>query len=177
MKCPTHQNEEMKKAVFYNTQVDYCPVCLGVWFSKDELREAKGQKDQTLKWLDVDLWEEPTKFRVGKTEKICPQDFVPLYQVNYNHSPIKVDICDFCCGVWLDRGEFKKIINYLKGKKADEILHHYLKNLIQEGKEIFVGPKTFQEEIDDFMAVVKLFNDKLLVQHPSLAIFISSLPK
>ncbi|MDD5433489.1 MAG: zf-TFIIB domain-containing protein [Candidatus Pacebacteria bacterium] len=177
MKCPIHQEQEMKKAMFYNTQVDYCPICLGVWFSKDELRQAKDQADKTLQWLDVDLWEEPTKFQVSPTHKICPQDFVPLYQINYNHSQIKVDICNSCFGIWLDRGEFKKIISYLKQKKVDEILHSYFKNLIEEGKEVFVGPETFKEEVDDFIAVVKLLSDKLLVQHPSLAIFIANLPK
>ena len=153
----------MRKASFYNAQIDYCPVCFGIWFSEDKLRQAKDQKDKTLQWLDVNLWEEPTKFYIGKTNKICPQDAVPLYQVLYNHSPIKVDVCNFCNGVWLDRGEFKKIINYLKAKEADEILHHYL--------------RTFKEEVDDFMAVIKLFNDKLLVQYPALAIFIANLPK
>ena len=177
VKCPTHQDSEMKKAMFYNTQVDYCPVCLGVWFSEDELRQAKDQKDSSLQWLDVDLWEEPTKFHIGKTEKVCPQDSVPLYQVSYDHSSIKVDICNFCKGAWLDRGEFKKIINYLKEKKTDEILHNYLKNFVQEGVEVFVGPESFKEEVDDFIAVVKLFKDKLLVQHPALAIFIANLPK
>ncbi len=88
MKCPTHQAEEMKKAMFYNTEVDYCPVCLGVWFAEDELRQAKDQADKTLQWIDIDLWSEATKFQVGKSQKICPQDFVPLYQVNYNHSDI-----------------------------------------------------------------------------------------
>ena len=177
MKCPTHQDSEMKKAMFYNTQVDYCPICLGVWFSEDELRQAKDQKDSSLQWLDVDLWGEPTKFHIGKTSKICPQDSVPLYQALYDHSPIKVDVCNFCHGVWLDRGEFKKIIDYLKAKKVDEILHNYFKNLIKEGQEIFVGPETFKGEVDDFIAVIKLFNDKLLVQHPALAIFIANLPK
>lgn len=177
MKCPTHQTEEMKKAMFYNTEVDYCSVCLGVWFSEDELRQAKDQADKSLQWLDIDLWNDATKFQIGKTAKICPTDFVPLYQVNYNHSDIKVDICNFCHGVFLDRGEFKKIISYLRAKKTDEILHHYLRSLVEEGKEIFVGPESFREEADDFMAVVKLFNDKLLVQHPALAIFIANLPK
>lgn len=177
MKCPTHQTEEMKKAVFYNTQVDYCPICLGVWFSEDELRQAKDKADKTLQWLDVDLWSEPTKFQVGKTTKVCPVDFVPLYEVHYNHSSVRVDICNFCHGIWLDRGEFKKIINYLRTKKANEILHNYLNNLVEEGKEVFTGPETFQEEVDDFMAVVKLFSDKLLVQYPALAIFIANLPK
>lgn len=176
MKCPIDQIE-MKKAVFYNTQVDYCPICLGAWFGQDELRQAKDEKDITLNWLDVDLWEDKTKFQVGKTTKICPQDFVPLYEIKYNNSEVKVDLCDTCHGVWLDRGEFKKIIAYLKTKKADELLHHYLSNLVEEGKEVFVGPESFREEVDDFLMLVKLFNDKFVVQHPNISQIILGLPK
>lgn len=187
MRCPNCQEipvfaeasagEEMKKAVFYNTGVDYCPKCLGVWFEQDELRQAKDERDKTLNWLDVDLWSDKTKFQVAKTAKICPQDFVPLYEVKYNGSNVKVDLCDVCRGVWLDRGEFKKIIAYLKAKKADEILRHYLASLIQEGVEIFVGPETFREEVDDFIMLVKLFNDKFIIQHPIISKIILGLPK
>ncbi len=176
MKCPIDQIE-MKKAVFYNTEVDYCPQCLGVWFSEDELRQAKDQKDPSLQWLDVDLWEDKTKFQVGKTAKVCPIDFVPLYQIQYNGSETKVDLCDTCHGIWLNRGEFKKIIDYLKTKKADELLHHYLSSLVEEGKEIFVGPESFREEVDDFLMLVKLFNDKFVIQHPNISQIILGLPK
>jgi len=177
MKCPVHQEIEMKKAVFYNTAVDYCPNCLGVWFDKDELRGAKDESDKTLNWLDVNLWEDKTKFQVGASNKICPVDFVPLYEIKYDSSEIKVDLCNVCSGVWLDRGEFKKIIDYLKAKKADELLRHYLSNLVQEGKEVFVGPETFKEEVDDFLMLVKLFSDKFVVQHPNISKIILNLPK
>ncbi len=167
----------MRKAVFYNTQVDYCPQCLGVWFDQGELRQAKDEKDITLNWLDIDLWHDSTKFQVGKTAKICPVDFEPHYQIEYNDSDIKVDLCDVCHGVWLGRSGFKKIIAFLKDKKADELLHHYLSNLVEEGKEIFVGPESFREEADDFLMLVKLFNDKFVVQHPNISQIILGLPK
>jgi len=37
-----------------------------------------------------------------------------LMEVKYDESKTKVDFCKMCGGVWLDRGEFKQIINYLK---------------------------------------------------------------
>jgi Zn-finger nucleic acid-binding protein len=177
MKCPVCLDIEMKKAVFYNTQIDFCPQCLGVWFDCDELRQAKDEKDSTLNWLDIDLWEDKTKFQIGKSVKMCPVDFVPLYEVRYGDSATLVDLCDVCKGVWLDRGEFKKIIDYLKSKKADELLYHYLRNLVQEGREIFTGPESLREEINDFLMLVHLFNDKLVVQYPYLSQLILTLPK
>ncbi len=177
MFCSNCQKIQLNRAIFNKTEVDYCIQCLGIWFEQDELRQAKDQKDPSLQWLDVDLWEDKTKFQVGKTAKICPVDFVPLYQIEYNGSEIKVDLCDTCHGIWLDGGEFKKIIAFLKAKKADELLHHYLSNLVEEGKEIFVGPETFREEVDDFLMLVKLFNDKFVVQHPNISQIILGLPK
>lgn len=176
MLCPRCQTN-LKKQVFYNTEIDYCPRCLGLWFNKDELREAKDEKDRNLNWLDFDLWKDEKHFKVAKSRNICPVCSVPLYEVNYGDSDIKVDLCSICQGVFLDRGEFKKVIDYLKEKEKYEILNNYFKNLIQEGTEVFTGPETFKEELGDFLTVLKLLNYKLLTQHPAIIGIISSLPK
>jgi hypothetical protein len=176
MRCPSCKTEDLKKQVFYNVEVDYCPRCLGVWFDKDELREAKDEKDKNLNWLDIDLWDKEEKFKISSVNKFCPVCSVPLYEVNYGDSGIKVDICNLCEGVWVDRGEFKKIIDYLKEKEKYEVLHHYLKNIIQEGVEVFTGPEEFKSEIADFLTLLKLLNYKLAVRYPTINKIISSLP-
>lgn len=176
MACPSCQ-EKLKKAIFYQTEIDYCPRCLGLWFEKDELRQAKDEKDKNLSWLDIDLWQKEEKFKITKGGKLCPICEVPLYEVNYGDSKIRVDLCNLCQGIWLDRGEFKKIIDYLREKKKEEILDHYFGNLVKEGLEIFIGPETFREELADFLTILKLLNYKLLVQYPILNKIISLLPK
>jgi Zn-finger nucleic acid-binding protein len=176
MVCPLCKTE-LKKAVFYGTEVDYCSKCLGLWFDRDELRQAKDEKDKDLNWLDIDLWKEEAKFKISKDKKICPKCGVPLYEVNYGDSDIKVDICNLCQGIWLDRGEFKKIIDYLREKDKEEILKNYFKNLIAEGLEIFTGPESFREEVGDFLTILKLLNYKFLTQHPIISKIISILPK
>lgn len=176
MKCPDCQ-KGLKKAIFYKTEVDFCPDCLGIWFEEDEIRQAKDEKDKNLSWLDIDLWEKKEKFKVSPERKVCPRCKMPLYEINYGDSEIKVDLCNLCHGVWLDRGEFKKIIDYLEEKGKREILNHYFKNLAKEALEIFGGPETFKEEISDFLTLLKLFNYKLLVQFPTLSKIILNLPK
>jgi Zn-finger nucleic acid-binding protein len=59
-------------------------------------------------------------------------------------------------GIWLDRGEFKQIINYLKNKSDYEVLNHYTKNLAVELWEVFSGPETFREEMADFFTLLKI---------------------
>ena len=176
MNCPVCKIE-MEKAVFYKTEVDYCPRCLGIWFEKDELREAKDEKDKDLNWLDFDLWGEEKKFKISKNQKICPKCSVPLYSVGYNNSNIEVDFCSLCEGIFLDRGEFKKIIDYLKEKGEKEVLNNYFKNLIKERVEIYTGPEIFRSEVKDFLTLLKLLNYKFAAQFPKITSIISGLPK
>ncbi len=176
MLCPICKIE-LEKAIFYGVEVDYCPRCLGVWFEEDELRLAKDEKDKNLNWLDVDIWKDASKFKINKGIRMCPSCRVPLYEVYYGDSGIIIDVCNLCKGVWLDRGEFKKIIEYLRKKADEEILHHYLKTLAQEFWEIFTGPETLKEEISDFITVIKFLHYKFLKQQPQIGKIISSLPK
>ncbi len=175
MSCPICK-KELKKALFYNTEVDYCPDCLGLWFDQDELRQAKDEKDKDLNWLDIDLWGEKKKFKISRGQKLCPNCRLPLYEINYDKSKVIVDVCNICSGIWLDRGEFKHIIEYLKEKGSFEVLNSYAKNLFREFKEIFIGPETLREEILDFLTILKLLKYKFTAQHPNISQIISKLP-
>lgn len=192
MDCPICK-KYLDRAVLSGVEIDYCPNCLGLWFEEDELRLAKDVKDRDLRWLDIDLWRDAAKFKISPGQKLCPQCRLPLYETTYGNSDIhpvksakdgakqfngvKVDLCNICYGIWLDRGEFKKIIQYLKKRADYEILNNYLKSLKQEFWEIFIGPETLREEILDFLTILKLLNYKFTAQHPTITKIISSLPK
>lgn len=176
MLCP-HCKIGLQEAILYNVGINYCPRCLGLWFEEDELRWAKDEKDKNLNWLDVDLWKDKEKLRLSRGEISCPVCRLPLYEVSYGDSKIKVDICNLCLGVWLDRGEFKSIIKYLQEKADYEVLRNYIKNLRKEFWEIFTGPEFLREEIEDFLTLLKLLSYKFTVRHPTIARIISSLPK
>jgi len=123
------------------------------------------------------LWQDPAKFKISCCQKLCPSCRLPLYEVEYGDSEIRIDVCNLCQGVWLDRGEFKKIINYLKNRVDYEILNNYAKNLTKEFWEVFTGPETLKEEASDFLTVLKLLNYKFVTQHPTITSIISGLPK
>ncbi len=176
LKCPKCKKSLLSR-FFHNIEVDYCPTCLGLWFEEDELRLVKDEKDRELRWLDIDLWEEETEFRISSGIRICPSCRIPLYEVRYAGSNVIVDICNLCKGIWLDRGEFKAIIEWLRAKAGDEIVNNYTKNLLREFGEIFTGPETTREEILDFLMVLKLLNYKIVVKYPKLSKFFSELPK
>lgn len=175
MICPFCQ-ENLEQTIFYGVEVGHCLKCLGLWFEEDELTLAKDKKDEGLSWLDIDLWKEKRKLKISRDSKICPFCRLPLYKVNYGDSNIKIDLCNLCHGIWLDRGEFKKIIEYLKERKDYEIFNNFNKRAIKEFWEIFVGPKGLGEEISDFLAVLKILIYKFSAHHPAIIKIIANLP-
>lgn len=177
MKCPIHKKTNLKKIIFYDTEVDYCPKGLGVWFDEGEFRIAKDSKDENLDWMDIDLWEDKTKLKISKQNKTCPKCGVPMYEVKYGDSDVRVDICNLCNGVWLDRGEFKRIIDYLQEELSKEVLHNYRTNLIEETAEVFTGPESLEDEMSDVITVVRLFKHKLSAKYPLISDIISDLPR
>ena len=176
MMCPRCE-KELEKAIFYNTEVDYCSQCLGIFFEEDELRQSKDERDRGLRWLDIDLWKDKNKFKIAYGIRLCPFCRLPLYEIYYADSRVIVDVCNVCKGIWLDRGEFKKIVEYLKKQAEYEILNDYVKTLSEEFWEIFTGPETLKEEVLDFLTIFKIINYKFLVQHPHLSNIISNLPR
>ncbi|MCK4781586.1 zf-TFIIB domain-containing protein [Candidatus Parcubacteria bacterium] len=176
MICPNCKKETLKKITFHKNKVDICKECHGIWFDKDELRKAKDEKDQYLKWLDVDLWKEKKEFQASSSQKVCPLCKKNLYEIKYGKSNIKIDICNSCKGVWLDKGEFKKIIIYLENIVNTETLSQYFKDMLEEAKEIFTGPEELSSEIKDFFIVTKLLQYRFCVQYPIINDIILNLP-
>ncbi len=171
--CPKDK-KQLESTILYNTEVDYCPQCYGLFFEEDELRQAKDSKDNNLKWLDIDLWKDTKKFKVNLGIRICPECRLPLYEVYYGDSGVIVDVCNLCHGIWLDKGEFQKIIAYLKEKAGWQSLQKYAKNVVSEFWEVFVGPETLREEVEDFLIVLKVLNYKFAVQYPKITVLINT---
>jgi len=179
MKCPNHScnKEDLKKIIIAGIEADYCPKCFGMWFESGELDSAKDKKDFSLRFIDIDLWKDKKDFRASQEKRICPKDRSWLYQVEYSDSDIKVDVCNLCHGIWLDRGEFEKIIDYLKAHNKEDLMKNYSKVLAQEAWEVFSGPKELREELIDLVFVLKILQYKFIAQNDWVKRMIMALPK
>jgi len=189
MNCPKCKTKKLSEKVRAgDVVIDRCSFCGGLWFERDELRLAKDKKvkdarwvdielkDKSLDWFKFDLWKDKSKFKASKDIKFCPHCKIPLYKVNYGDSGIEIDVCGVCKGIWLERNEFKEIIKYVKNKADYEVLNNYVKNLVSETKEIFIGPESIKSEIADLLTLTKLLKYKLAVQYPILIKLVSNLP-
>ena len=177
MNCPICKESKLLKTLFNNVEVDRCSKCSGLWFEQEELAQAKNNKDKNLSWVDVDLWKESTKFKISSGIRVCPSCRVPLYEIRYGDSGVIVDVCNICHGVWLDKAEFKKIIEWLKETSDYEIMHNYAKNAFKEFTDIFTGPESLRDEILDFIIILNLFGYKFAGEHSILSSALLYLPR
>jgi Zn-finger nucleic acid-binding protein len=177
MKCPNCVTEELQDPTEVSlVDVNVCNTCGGIWFDKDELLKAKDEEAKYAKWFDFDIWEDPTKFKPSESQRKCPKDGSDLFTLAYDESDVQIDVCKQCQGIWLDKNEFEKIIEYVKGQADHHVLNDYFSSLAEETKEIFTGPKDFRSEVSDVLMLIDMFKYKFAVQHPKLLLVLQNLP-
>jgi Zn-finger nucleic acid-binding protein len=167
MKCPSCQIELTKKKL-NDIEVDECPTCQGIWFEKDELRQAKDAADPDLKWMDFEIWKHEDQFKISSRNRPCPQCNQAMAVVRYGNTRVKIDCCALCKGVWLDKGEFKKIIRDLNNELLNKSFPRYILASLEEAAEILIGPESFISEWKDLCTVLRMMQYRLLAENPKI---------
>lgn len=167
MMCP-QCHTKMRHTEAKSLRLQRCPKCRGAWYEAEELRLLKDLEDKgDYRWIDIDLWRDAEKFAASEPQRgrKCPNDGSPLLTVHYGDSEIHVDICQGCEGVWLDGGEYPKILRYLEEKVDSETVGDYLHDLREEFVEIFTGGEGPGSEVSDFLKVLHLLELRFVVEH------------
>ncbi|MGD9359708.1 MAG: zf-TFIIB domain-containing protein [Desulfobacterales bacterium] len=111
MHCPKC-HEAMKPLKIGDVEIDECRQCRGIWFDKGELAEAKDEVDPDLRWLDFGIWKQETRFHINDGLLKCPRcQENAMREINYQGPDVDFRFCPFCEGVWLNAGDFKKILD------------------------------------------------------------------
>ena len=170
MQCPRCSNKMRRRRV-KSLGIERCPDCGGSWYGADKLRLLKDKESAgDYRWIDVDLWQHAGQFRAGKQERLaCPRDKTVMTTVRYGDSRIRVDICAQCRGIWLDKGNYARILKYLEKQVDSETLGGYVHDLRDEFLEIFLGPESAPSELANFTKVLHLLELRFVVQHPRIA--------
>ena len=107
MKCPKCKQIDLEAQIVDEVEVDRCPSCGGIWFDKHELSKTVSLNAKDLKPLTKG--KESPEF--NKVTGSCPMDQSELMRVcSHQNRTIILDRCPECLGVWLDGGEFKRLI-------------------------------------------------------------------
>lgn len=174
--CPKCNDELILKKIG-GVEVDECQKCKGIWYDKDELRQAKDASDSDLNWMDFEIWKHEDQFETSSCDVSCPTCQKPMVTLEYGKSNVAIDYCQSCKGTWLDKGEFKSIIDALESELLTKSFPNYIKETIQEGIEIISGPESVVSEWKDFSNALRFMQYRLFVENPSLLDTVTNVQK
>lgn len=107
MKCPKCEQTELAAQVVQDVEVDQCPSCRGIWFDEQELPRVLTLNPADLK----PLTQGRSRPDLDRVAAACPVDATALIRVfSQQDRQVVLDRCPNCLGVWLDGGEFKRLV-------------------------------------------------------------------
>ena len=168
MNCPKCKAELFTFEV-EGISLEQCNSCEGIWFDKNELRQVKDKADSDLNWMDFEIWKHPEKFKAGRQKYDCPKCNVKMEVLDYDHTNIEIDYCKSCEGVWLDKGEIQKLIAALENELVSKPLNEYVKETLEEAKELITGHESFISEWKDFSTILRFLQYRILADNPKLS--------
>jgi Zn-finger nucleic acid-binding protein len=102
MDCP-RDRREMEHQGYFKYPRHSCPACKGIFVLESDITEKLGAGGKKL--------EEVAKVKLGNvrdSKLACPKDGTTLKAISFGDA--EIDVCAACHGLWLDRGEYEKII-------------------------------------------------------------------
>ena len=119
MKCP-RDGVLLEKVRFLDLDLDKCHRCDGIWCDRGELERMRDRKIVGVEEAIEKKYGNP-KYLERETDGYmqCPKCDGRLRSFNCSYiEPVRIDACDKCYGMWVDKGELHKIIG--QKKELDE---------------------------------------------------------
>ena len=148
-----------------------CPKCHGMWLTRDELRQLKNQVGiGELHWLNTEV-DNIEQTAAIPSKRDCPKkDSGKLLSVLFGKSSTVLDWCPKCHGVWLDRGEYDKTIEYLRNEAGKASVKDVEKEIAEDVRKlVHGGPEGRLAEIGDIAAAVTALINFTIFEHPAVS--------
>ncbi len=117
--CPDC-NAAMNQKSFFGELLDTCAHCAGIFFDEGEICRIK-EKGGVRAFDELDTMVQPEAGYVPPTEhpiRQCPACKVTMRRFRYMYtSPVFLDCCDGCGGVWVENGELLQMRECLQAAK------------------------------------------------------------
>jgi Zn-finger nucleic acid-binding protein len=152
MQCPNDKTEMIRREVG-GVQVEECPQCKGTWFEQTEFQKAKDSIEPDAIWLDFEIWKHEDQFKLDLRGIECPLDGAKLVALVYGETGVEVNYCTQCHGIWLDGGEFEKIVKALDDELTSMSTSEYL-SATPESSEVIQGLRNFRR-VSDLMTILR----------------------
>jgi Zn-finger nucleic acid-binding protein len=168
--CPACRDVEMEKVDVHSVKVDRCPKCGGTWYDQGELKQLTDREgDGDYQWLNATLWQDADKVDVSEhSRRQCPTCAVPMASVRYGDPPVNIEVCPLCFGIWLDKGEYEKVVEHFEQTVDSRTVAKLLADAEGEFVELIEGREGFRKELSDLAKVFSLLKLRFAVEHPVL---------
>jgi Zn-finger nucleic acid-binding protein len=177
MDCPNCQIK-MDHRETRSTLLDECPKCKGIWFDPGELDKIKDDIEPDLRWLDFDLWKWEGDFRVMVDLLDCPNcRDSKLRALHYDSGDVTVYYCPSCEGIWLQAGDFHKIVSALVKEAESKDVTDYITASVREALEMLKNPDNVISEWQDLKSVLRLLKYRFFVENPKVKSILVGLQK
>ena len=176
--CPACGNPLNLYTVFA-LDFEGCPKCKGIWLFKDELRKLKNREaGGSLRWLNTEI-ENIDKASAIPTKRPCIKCAgMNLISVIFGKSSVLIDWCPNCHGIWLDRGEFEAITEYLSDEMAHTKPTELEKQAAADAKRAVTGgPESRLDELRDAKSAVSALISASILEHPKFYDFMANLSR
>ena len=167
MQCPVC-HVSLESDTYKQIAVQKCKSCRGIWFERGDLEQAKDIADPALRWMDFDLWRHTEDFKGARGKHPCPGCQQPMLVLHYGTSGAELELCPSCFGIWLEHARFDRIIEALEVELSDKPISDYLKATLEEARNILTHPTQFMSEWQDFSAILRLLQYRILAARPEL---------
>lgn len=172
MQCPNCQTS-LHKTNIGSLEAWHCPSCLGFFVEHKEL--SRLSQNPPLNWLDVELWEDPQKFSLSSSARLCPLDSAPLYALEYGD--VTLDVCPTHRGIWFDAGELSKITHYVTSQLSSQTLADLLHQAGKELEQITYKSEHPLEDTKHLLLVLDLASHRVAARFPLLSQIAARLPQ
>jgi Zn-finger nucleic acid-binding protein len=157
-------------------EVEECRRCKGLWFDDRELRLATDAADHDVAWMDFEIWKHPERFRALDRPMTCPNCGGALGGVEFGQTGVTVDCCAPCRGVWLDGGQFERIVAALERELESKDAAGLVRDSLREAARLVTGGRSLAAEWRDLRTVLRLLHLRFFVEHPKLREIVRGLP-
>lgn len=169
MHCPHCTKTKLSPRTLGTVRIDSCSTCQGTWFDVNELSTSTHERLPHLNWFDVHLWKHDADFFGSPSSYVCPAcTNEHLTCIQYGESTIKITACPCCHGIWLDKGQFDAIIEYIRSTGDVAVLERYYETVGREIRAAITDSDAVSTEWLQIITLIDLFKYKFLVQHPRI---------
>jgi Zn-finger nucleic acid-binding protein len=136
----------MRQQSCFDILLDTCDRCGGIWFDQGEMGRLMRCERTALLNVDEQVIPKIERREGISSRRVCPDCMEPLDRYQYLHtSPVELDYCPRCGGVWVDDRELANIQSWLDEGRT------ILLNSPEKREEMAMAAAQFQMDRDKAM--------------------------